>query len=168
MRTRDVNGKRVKLQIWDTAGQERFKPVIQTYYRAATGIMFTYSVEARETFENIERWMKHVKQHASEDICMILIGNKSDTPNREVLYEEGKSLADSYGMQFFETSAKNNLNVQEAFKCLVKEVMEKLKRIEAVDEKSNGTIVQDSESLIRPKPSFHSAVLAKFWNFFQT
>lgn len=126
MKTIDVDGKKIKVQIWDTAGQERYKTITQTYYKGAMGIILSYAVNDKESFENIENWMKQIKTHASEDVCKILIGNKCDMPDRVISYEEGKKLADTYGISFFETSAKENLNVQDAFKCIAKEVKEKL------------------------------------------
>lgn len=126
MKTVEVDGKKIKIQIWDTAGQERYKTITQTYYKGAMGIILSYSVTDRESFGNIENWMRQINQHASEDVCKILIANKCDMPERVITYEEGKKLADSYGLKFYETSAKENLNVQDAFKCIAKEVKDKL------------------------------------------
>jgi small GTP-binding protein len=126
MKTIEVDGKRVKVQIWDTAGQDRFKTITQTYYRGAMGIVLGYAVNDRESFQNIENWMKQIKDHASEDVCKVLVGNKSDMPDRCVEYEEGKRLADSYGIKFFETSAKEDRNVKDAFFAIAKEIKEKI------------------------------------------
>jgi len=126
MKTIDVDGKRVKMQIWDTAGQDRFKTITQTYYKGAMGIMLAYAVNDRESFQNIENWMKQIKEHASEDVSKILVGNKSDMPDRCIDYEEGKRLADSYGIKFYETSAKDANNVNDAFFSIAQDIKEKV------------------------------------------
>ena len=131
MKTIEVDGKKVKVQIWDTAGQERFKTITQTYYKGAMGIILSYAVNDRESFQNIENWMKQIRQHASEDVCKILVGNKSDMPDRVVSTEEGKRLADSYGIKFFETSAKEDMNVNDAFHTIAREIKEKIMHKEA-------------------------------------
>lgn len=116
------------MQIWDTAGQERFKTITQTYYKGSMGVILTYAVDDRDSFNNIETWMKQIKSQASESICKILVGNKSDVEGdrRKVSTEEGMKLASSYGIQFFETSAKDDKNINGAFQAIAKEIKEKI------------------------------------------
>lgn len=120
----NCEGKRIKMQIWDTAGQDRFKTITQSYYRGAMGIILTYACNDRESFKNIENWVKQINQNASEKVCKILVGNKCDLRDRTVTYDEGKSLAESFGMEFFETSAKENLNIDQVFDSLAKQITE--------------------------------------------
>lgn len=116
------------MQIWDTAGQERFKTITQTYYKGSMGVILTYAVDDRDSFNNIENWMRQIKSQASESICKILVGNKSDIEGerRKVTSEEGRKLAESYGIQFFETSAKDDKNINGAFQSIAKEIKEKI------------------------------------------
>jgi small GTP-binding protein len=81
------------MQIWDTAGQERFKTITQTYYRGAMGIIMTYAVDDRVSFESIENWIKQIKLHSSNNVIKMLVGNKTDSNKREVSHEEGIELA---------------------------------------------------------------------------
>ena len=67
IRTIEMDGKRVKLQIWDTAGQERFRTITQAYYRGAMGILLVYDVTDRQSFENIRNWIKNIKQHCEKE-----------------------------------------------------------------------------------------------------
>ena len=118
----DVEGKRVKLQIWDTAGQEKYRSIVQTYYKGAVGIILVYSVNDRKSFQNIDNWMKQIKTNAAENVVTLLIANKCDVNDRQVEKSEGQRIADQYGIKFFETSAKEGINVQEAFYDLARQI----------------------------------------------
>jgi Ras-related protein Rab-1A len=123
IRTIEVDGKTIKLQIWDTAGQERFKTITSSYYKGAHGIIVTYDITDRESFSAIENWMNEVEKHASDNISRILVGNKSDmTEARQVSTDEGKELAEHYNVRFLETSAKDCKNVEEAFTMMTREI----------------------------------------------
>jgi len=123
-----IDGKLVKLQIWDTAGQERFRTITSAYYRGAMGILLVYDVTDEASFNNIRNWMRNIEQHASDNVNKILVGNKLDMADdkRAVSYSKGKALADEYGIQFFETSAKDNVHVEEVFLAIAKDVMRRL------------------------------------------
>lgn len=116
IRTINMDGKMIKLQIWDTAGQERFRTIVSSYYRGAHGIMVVFDITNKESFENIPMWCEEIKKYAADSIKKILIGNKSDfETKRQVVYSEAKELADSRNMEYIETSAKTALNVEKAF-----------------------------------------------------
>lgn len=123
IRTIEVDGKTIKLQIWDTAGQERFKTITSSYYKGAHGIIVTYDVTDKESFKAIDNWMNEVEKHASDNVSRILVGNKCDLEeSRQVSTDEGKELAEHFGIKFLETSAKQSNNVEEAFITMTKEI----------------------------------------------
>lgn len=116
IKTIELEGKTIKLQIWDTAGQERFRTITSSYYRGAHGIIIVYDVTDRESFDNVKQWMNEIDRYACEKVNTLLVGNKCDMESkRQVSYEEGQQFADEYGMPFLETSAKNATNVEKAF-----------------------------------------------------
>ncbi|CAN7054344.1 unnamed protein product [Brassica rapa subsp. trilocularis] len=134
-----VGDKIIKAQIWDTAGQERFRAITSSYYRGALGALLIYDITRRTTFENIKKWLFELREFANPDTVVVLVGNKSDLrQSREVEEEEGKSLAESEGLCFLETSALENVNVEEAFLVMIKRIHEVVTQRIASDNKSNG------------------------------
>jgi len=123
IRTIELDGAKIKLQIWDTAGQERFRTITQAYYRGAMGILLVYDVTDDKSFNNIRTWMRNIEQHANEQVVKILLGNKCDMPDKKmVTWEQGNDLAKEYGIEFFETSAKTNVKVEEAFTAIARAI----------------------------------------------
>lgn len=114
-----------KIQLWDTAGQETFKALTRNYYRNAIGCLLVYDIGRRESFDHISEWVKDIKEYSNEHIIVVLVGNKSDS-ERQVSYEEGKEYADENDMDFFETSAKNGVNVEKAFNHIIKIINDKI------------------------------------------
>uniref|UniRef100_A0A4X2LD10 Ras-related protein Rab-43 n=1 Tax=Vombatus ursinus TaxID=29139 RepID=A0A4X2LD10_VOMUR len=117
MKTLEIQGKRVKLQIWDTAGQERFRTITQSYYRSANGAILAYDITKRSSFLSVPHWIEDVRKYAGANIVQLLIGNKSDLSDlREVQLTEAQLLAERYEILCaIETSAKDSSNVEEAF-----------------------------------------------------
>ncbi|XP_054794392.1 ras-related protein RABE1c-like isoform X1 [Prosopis cineraria] len=128
IRTIELDGKRIKLQIWDTAGQERFRTITTAYYRGAMGILLVYDVTDESSFNNIRNWIRNIEQHASDNVNKVLVGNKADMDEskRAVSTSKGQALADEYGIKFFETSAKTNLNVEEVFFSIARDIKQRL------------------------------------------
>jgi len=127
IRTIELDGKRIKLQIWDTAGQERFRTITTAYYRGAMGILLVYDVTDDKSFANIRNWIRNIEQHASENVNKILIGNKCDLVDKKVVdSSRAKILADECQIRFLETSAKNSINVDEAFISLARDIKKRL------------------------------------------
>jgi Ras-related protein Rab-8A len=127
LKTIDVKGKTVKVQVWDTAGQERFRTITHNYYRGAHGIALVYDVTHEGSFQNIRKWIQDVRTYAEDTVNIVLIGNKSDLESkRAVEKSRGQDLAKEYDILFFETSAKADINVQEAFTALVSAVCDRM------------------------------------------
>lgn len=136
--------KRVKLQIWvsntlnartecandraqDTAGQERYRTITTAYYRGAMGFILMYDVTNEESFNSVQDWVTQIKTYSWDNAQVILVGNKCDCEEERVVStDRGKQLADQLGLEFFETSAKENVNVKNVFERLVDIICDKM------------------------------------------
>merc|ERR1712013_845506 len=85
IRTIELEGKTIKLQIWDTAGQERFRTITSSYYRGAHGIIVVYDVTDMDTFKNVPQWLEEIDRYACENVNKLLVGNKSDMTSKKVV-----------------------------------------------------------------------------------
>ena len=118
-----------KLTLWDTAGQERFRSLPKKYYQNADGVLLLFDVTNKDSFNNVEGWIKDVKNNSNKnfggengtesEISLYLIGNKIDLPNREVTKEEAQTQAKSLGMKYFEVSCKYNMNIPEVMNKMI-------------------------------------------------
>ncbi|MFX1296006.1 MAG: GTP-binding protein [Promethearchaeota archaeon] len=121
-----INGKtyRIKLQIWDTGGQERFSYTRPLYYKGASGGLIVFDLTNRKSFENLNRWFVEVK-----DVCLsiplILVGNKSDLPDRAISLAECETIAKERNITYFESSAKSGQSIDSIFKNLGKTIIMK-------------------------------------------
>ncbi|CAJ1970948.1 unnamed protein product [Sphenostylis stenocarpa] len=119
-RTLQVEGKTVKAQIWDTAGQERYRAITSAYYRGAVGALLVYDITKRQTFDNVQRWLRELRDHADSNIVIMMAGNKSDLNHlRAISTEDAQSLAEKEGLSFLETSALEAYNVEKAFQTIL-------------------------------------------------
>lgn len=126
IKTIELRGKKIKLQIWDTAGQERFHTITTSYYRGAMGIMLVYDITNSKSFDNIAKWLRNIQEHANEDVEKMILGNKCDMEDKRVISKErGESIARDNGIRFLETSAKTNVNIDKAFYELAESILEK-------------------------------------------
>lgn len=125
IKTIELGGKKIKLQIWDTAGQERFHTITTSYYRGAMGIMLVYDITNPKSFDNIQKWLRNIDEHANEDVEKMIVGNKCDMDDRRIIPKErGESIAREHGIRFMETSASSNINVDKAFLELAKAILD--------------------------------------------
>lgn len=121
------NNKRIKLQIWDTAGQERYRTITTAYYRGAMGFLLIYDISNQDSFKAVQDWATQIKTYSWDNAQVILVGNKCDLEDdRLVPTEDGQRLAEDLGFQFFEASAKDNINVKQVFEQLVDVICEKM------------------------------------------
>ena len=120
-----IDNQKIKLQVWDTAGQERFRTITTAYYRGAGGILLVYDVTEEESFLDVGNWMEQIDTHASPKVKRILVANKADKDevDRVVSNERGVEMAAQYGIPYFECSAKDNKNVEEAFVQISRDIL---------------------------------------------
>eukprot|EP01040_Poterioochromonas_malhamensis_P008026 gene8026-8676_t len=112
----EIDGEQVKLQIWDTAGQERFRSVSASFYRGSHAIFLIYDITDHISFDAVSNWMAEIEARADKEVIVVLLGNKCDLEDeRTVPFAKGKSLADRYGIRFYETSAKSGVNIEAVF-----------------------------------------------------
>ena len=122
-KTLKLNNDIIKVEIWDTAGQERYKAITSAYYKGAKGAIIVYDITSEESFNNIEMWIQEVRAKALNNLQIMIIGNKSDLSKyRKVSLDKGVEKAKILDVHFFEASALDQTNVNEAFKCLIKEM----------------------------------------------
>jgi len=129
-----IDGEDSLLHILDTAGQEEYLSMQDQWYRDGEGFLLMYSIASKKSFSEIARKRDRIRKIKDSDtVPMILVGNKSDLENvREVSTEEGANLAAQFGIPFFETSAKNRINIDESFSQLVREIRNKRKEVPKV------------------------------------
>jgi len=127
IRTIELDGKVIKLQIWDTAGQERFRTITSSYYRGAHGIIVVYDTTDQESFNNLKQWLHEIDIHACENVNKLLVGNKCDLTHKKVVdYPTAKEYATCLGIPILETSAKNATNVEQAFLTMATEIKNRM------------------------------------------
>lgn len=146
IKTIDLGGKKIKLQIWDTAGQERFHTITTSYYRGAMGIMLVYDITNPKSFDNIAKWLRNIDEHANEDVEKMILGNKCDMSDKRMISRErGESIAKEHGVRFLETSAKSNINIDKAFYTLAEAILEKIPSKDTTDNSRGGIVVNRPE-----------------------
>ena len=128
-----------QLQVWNTCGQERFRAIIRSYYRRADAIVVVYDIGCANSFSNVPYWLGEVREYAEEGVHCLLVGNKSDLPDkkdkqgkcakrgevREVTTESGRQFAYENAMPFVESTARDWHNINELFVQLAKTLLDK-------------------------------------------
>ena len=125
-----VNKVLIKLLIWDTCGQEVYKSLINSHYRNTSLAIIIYSVNNKNSFQHVEKWLKDLKLNSAKNIKTILVGNKCDLEKeRKISFKDGENLKIKHKLDYFiEASAKTGINAKniliEASKILYKEYID--------------------------------------------
>ena len=124
MKTLEVDGSWIKLQIWDTAGQAKYKSITESYYRGTQGIIFVFDKTCRKSFDNISMWYEEVSKTSTKSV-KILVGTKSDLREKyEVGYDLAQQYASNNNMNYMETSARNSHQIYLIFEILARSLIQ--------------------------------------------
>lgn len=134
IKTVELDGKTVKLQIWDTAGQERFRTITSSYYRGSHGIIIVYDVTDQESFNGVKMWLQEIDRYATSTVLKLLVGNKCDLEDKRVVeHDVAREFAEANKMPFLETSALDSTNVEQAFLTMAKQIKDSMAQQHARD-----------------------------------
>ncbi len=123
------NNITVKVLVWDTAGQEKYKGIVKSFYNKANGILLTFDLCNKDSFDRIDYWVQELKEYAGLDnLYIVLVGNKKDrNKERKVLYEEAKKYAEDNNFGgYFEVSAKTKEGINDLFVDVAKGALKKV------------------------------------------
>ena len=144
-KTLEIDKNSVKITVFDTAGQEKYKGIVKSFYNKANGILLTFDLSNKESFSRLDYWVEELKEHiASNELYILLVGNKKDKKEREVTFEEAQQYAENNNFGgYFEVSAKDGEGINEMFINVAKG---SLKKILNKNEDENNTNIQLSLS----------------------
>jgi len=156
--------KQIKLIFWDTVGQEKFKTISASYQRGSNACLIVYDITNRESFDSLTSWKTEINRYCAADIVVFLIGNKCDLSeeSRTIPFTEGQKLAESWGCNFFETSAKTDKDIEEVVANLTDQLCVKfpaeqrrisLPNVEVPEKKKTwgGSVMKGLKSIINKK-----------------
>ncbi|XP_062599593.1 ras-related protein Rab-11A-like [Saccostrea cucullata] len=142
-----INGQTLKAQIWDTAGQDRYRAITNAYYRKAVGVVMVYDIAKRVTFDNLDKWLKEVRDFTDDDVILLLVGNKTDLRHlRAVSSHEAQQYAEKNRMSFIETSALDTTHVETAFQTILSEIYSMVSQKSMKDDTGGFTLTSELQS----------------------
>ena len=125
----DIGNNTFRIQIWDTAGQENFKSITRSYFKNSICAIICYDITRKDSFDNVTSWIEDCKSNCYKSVHMVLVGNKTDLNDKRVVStDEGKELADKFGISFYETSAKTGENVNKVFEESLDEISKQIEQ----------------------------------------
>jgi small GTP-binding protein len=125
---RKASGTDVRLNIWDTAGQERFRSVSKAYFRNAVGAILVFALDSEASFTDLDAWLADLHQAANPNAVILLVGNKSDLPDRQISETQAREYCLRHEMEYLEASAKVGTGVEDAFVRLAGRIADKAAR----------------------------------------
>ena len=136
------NNNEYTLHIWDTSGQEKFNSIIISYYRNIAVAIIVFDLSNIESFNNIKKWFNNIEHYCNKDVTIKLIGNKCDQ-TINVNQRDINILCRDYKLDYFEVSAKDNININSVFDNIVEDIDNKLNNCELVPSNKNGIMIVD-------------------------
>ncbi|MCQ2820970.1 MAG: GTP-binding protein, partial [archaeon] len=122
-----IRDEEISVQIWDTSGEEKFKSLAKNFYRGSHGALLVYDITDEKSFKEVSNWAESLKDNADKNAAIVIIGNKVDLEEqRKIKKEQGENLAKEFGADFFETSAKENIGLNEAFQSISEKIYDSI------------------------------------------
>lgn len=140
------NNNEYTLHIWDTSGQEKFNSIITSYYRNIAVAIIVFDLSNVQSFNNIKKWFNNIDYYCNKDVLIKLVGNKCDE-TKNVKQRDINLLCRDYNIDYFEVSAKNNINIDALFKNIVLDIDTKLLHCDLVPSNKNGIMIVDNFKL---------------------
>jgi len=140
------NNNEYTLHIWDTSGQEKFNSIITSYYRNIAVAIIVFDLTNLKSFYNLKKWLTNIEYYCNKDVLIKLIGNKCDE-TKSVSQRDINLLCRDYNIDYFEVSAKNNINIDNLFKNIVEDIDSKLINCDLVPSNKNGIMIVDNFKL---------------------
>jgi len=160
----ELDGKKIKLRIWsvgirDTPGQERFQTLTRTCYRGSMGFMVMYDITQHQSFQNLSLYMEYIQEHADPGFVRMLIGTNCHRENSRVVQREAAlQFATVHRIRFMEVSAEKDINIDEAFYTLTRDILAELLQRQQLEQPqlSAGPKIQDTQQPKQSKGFFSS------------
>ena len=121
----NYEGHSVELMIWDTAGQERYHHINRYYYNGCQGVILVYDITNPDSFEKVNSFLDDFRKNTDGNVSYVLVGNKSDSVDRKISFDQGKTFAEKIGMPFIECSAFTGENIEGIFDLVMAEIKDK-------------------------------------------
>ena len=142
----EINEHKIFVRVWDTAGQERFNSITSGYLRGLHGCFIVFDVTDRVSFENLDMWIQFYNDfNQYKKRIMIILGNKADKDNRNITQDEGVKYSKNKKLTYFETSAINMKNVNEAFDKMIKKIL-KAQNMKSFNKNKSKIHINDDET----------------------